>query len=114
MIFNIEKPTVEEVYDGNVPIYDISVKSWNPQQYYDDKMAILENQNYSDGGKIRLFNTNTQDKEDSQTNGNNNIMPYHFDDDSSVESTESMPSLVERNGKSIWYDDSSTDDDSIA
>ena len=31
-----------------------------------------------------------------------------------MESTESMPSLVERNGKSIWNDDSSTDDDSIA
>ena len=67
MTFNIEKPTEEEVYNGKIPIYDISVNTWNPQQYYDDVMAIPEHPNDSDDRNIRLFNTTTE-REENENN----------------------------------------------
>ena len=30
MTFNIEKPTNNETFEGNIPIYDISQQHWNP------------------------------------------------------------------------------------
>ena len=53
MTFNIETSMYNEVFDGNIPVYDISLQHWNPQQQYDDKMAIPEESNDSDNGKIR-------------------------------------------------------------
>ena len=34
MTFSVSKPTLQEY--AKLPVYDIALPNWNPQQYYDD------------------------------------------------------------------------------
>lgn len=52
MTFNIEKPTYIENFEGNIPIYDLSQQHWNPQNHFDNIMAIPEEPNYSEDEKF--------------------------------------------------------------